>query len=360
MNAGGAETFLMKLYRNIDREKYQMDFCVTVKERGVYDDEIEALGGRIYRITSKSDSLVKFRRQLKHVVRDNGYRHVMRVTSTAMGFMDLCVAKRAGAQVCIARSSNSSDGGGLRSRLMHRLGGILYKKYVDVRIAPSDLAAIYTFGKDVYEGGGVSILHNAVDMGTYGYSHEGRQRVRAELGIGEGVRVIGHVGRLTHQKNHMFLLDVFKRIVESEPESVLMLVGKGELESLIRDRVTALGIEKNVIFTGVRSDVPSLMSAMDVFVFPSFYEGMPNTVIEAQATGLACVVADTITREANITGLVEYLPLGDADMWARTALGKQTDVRETPRDAFERNGYDIGAVARQFEGLVFGNEDVND
>lgn len=358
MNAGGAETFLMKLYRCIDREKYQMDFCVTVEERGIYDDEIEALGGNIYRIASKSESLVKFRRQLSDVVSQNGYEYVLRITSSAMGFMDLCVAKKAGARVCVARSSNSSDGGSFKSRLAHRLGGILYKKYVDVRIAPSDLAAIYTFGKDVYGNGGVSILHNAVDTDIYGYCPEERERIRTEFGISERTRVIGHVGRFAPQKNHMFLLDIFEKILEREPESVLILVGKGELEDQVRERIKANKIGDKVIFTGVRSDVPSLMSAMDVFIFPSLYEGMPNTVIEAQATGLECIVADTITREANITSLVQYLPLGDANQWADTALSVQTANRETPREAFVRSGYDIHAVAQQFAELVFGCEDV--
>ena len=132
-----------------------------------------------------------------------------------------------------------------------------------------------------------------------------------------------------------------------------MLVGGGELESAIKQKASKLGISDKIIFTGVRPDVPALLSAMDVFVFPSLYEGMPNTVIEAQATGLPCLIADTITREADITGLVHYLPLGDADAWAHLVADLPQVKRETPMQKFKENGYDIETVAEQFVKLIF-------
>ena len=132
-----------------------------------------------------------------------------------------------------------------------------------------------------------------------------------------------------------------------------MLVGGGELESAIKQKASELGISDKIIFTGVRSDVPALLSAMDVFVFPSLYEGMPNTVIEAQATGLPCLISDTITREADITGLVRYLPLGDAGVWANYIDQLPQLIRETPIQKFKENGYDIETVAEQFVKLIF-------
>ena len=133
-----------------------------------------------------------------------------------------------------------------------------------------------------------------------------------------------------------------------------MLVGNGILEQQIKDKIKALNIEDKVIFTGVRSDIPQLLSAMDVFVFPSFYEGMPNTVIEAQATGLPCVIADTITKEADITGLVKYLPLtDDAEKWAGIALSSIKSTRIDTKENFVKNGYDIESVTKKFTQLVF-------
>ena len=353
MNAGGAETFLMKIYRQIDRTKYQMDFCINMSEKCFYEEEILSLGGKIYRIPAKSVSLRDFEKQLYNVVNANGYKYVLRVTSSAFGFMDLKIAHKAGAEICAVRSSNSSDGGSFKSKIAHRLGRALYGKYVNVKLAPSDLAAVYTFGKKAYESGAVNILHNAIDIDQYGFNADTRCRIRSEFGLSDDTTVIGHVGRFMTQKNHAFLLEVFSEHLKISGKSILMLVGGGELESAIKQKASELGISDKIIFTGVRSDVPALLSAMDVFVFPSLYEGMPNTVIEAQATGLPCLIADTITREADITGLVHYLPLGDAGVWANYIDQLPQLIRETPIQKFKENCYDIETVTEQFVNLIF-------
>ena len=353
MNAGGAETFLMKVYRSIDRTKYQMDFCINTKEKCFYEDEILEMGGKIYRIPSKSENLKIFKRELYNIVKSNEYNYVLRITSSTMGFMDLMIAKKAGTQVCSARSSNASDGGSWKSRIAHAIGRLLYRKYVDVAIAPSDLAAIYTFGKKEYKTGKVDILHNAVDLGVFSYSVNARDTVREEFGISKDQLVIGHIGRFSEQKNHRFLIKVFSEISKKRDDAVLLLIGKGELQDEIERQASDYGISDKVIFAGVRSDIPSVLSAMDIFVMPSFYEGMPNTVIEAQATGLPCVIADTITKQANITDLVVYLPLGNSTEWADAVLGATTHERADTKVMFIRNKYDIDSVAEKFVGLIF-------
>ncbi len=353
MNAGGAETYLMKLYRTLDRSRYQMDFCINVTEKCFYEDEILNLGGKIHRIPAKSENLKAFRRQLRQLVAREGYTHVLRITSSAMGFMDLKIARQGGARVCIARSSNSSDGGSWKSLAAHRLGRLLYGRYVDVKIAPSDLAARYTFGEKAYRSQQVAIVHNGVDVDFFRYDPQARMQIRQELGIPAQAKLLGHIGRFMAQKNHLFLVDVFAACHRQDPDARLLLVGAGELENQVREKIRQLGLEDRVIFTGVRSDVPALLSAMDVFVFPSLYEGMPNTVIEAQANGLPCLIADTITAEADITGLVSYLPLTEGpEVWARK-IASTDGVRQDQKAAFERNRYDIGSVAADFVSLVF-------
>ncbi len=355
MNAGGAETFLMKLYRKIDRTKYQMDFCINAKEKCFYEDEILSLGGKLYRIPSKSENRKQFKKELENIIKNNGYKYVLRITSNAMGFMDLKIAKKAGAKICSVRSSNSSDGNGLFYRVVHKLGKILYKKYVDVKFAPSDLAAKYTFGEKAYKNGKVSILHNGIDLTIHKYIQTAGEEIRREFDISSEYKIVGHVGRFMEQKNHKFLLDVFAEIKRKSEKAKLLLVGDGVLKVQIEQRAKELGIIQDVIFAGVRSDVPKLMSAMDVFVFPSFFEGMPNTVIEAQATGLPCLIADTITKEANITGLVEYLPLtSTAEKWADVAISKISNERKNTYEQFISNGYDIESVVDKFVKLVFG------
>lgn len=353
MNAGGAETFLMKIYRNIDRTKYQMDFCINVREKCFYEDEINSLGGIIHRIPSKSENLKEFKRQLTYVIKNNKYDYVLRITSSAMGFMDLKIAKKAGARVCCARSSNSSDGGSLKSLVVHRLGQLFYHKYIDVAIAPSDLAAQYTFGKKAFECGNVKILHNAIDLNVYRYDFEKRNKIRQEFKIDENVTVIGHVGRFDNQKNHKFLAEIFNELLKKRNNAVLMLVGKGTLESEIKQQVANYGISDKVIFTGVRSDVPDILSSMDVFVMPSFYEGMPNTVIEAQATGLPCVIADTITRGADITGLVKYHSLDNPQQWVHEILNVSESERIETAEMFISKKYDIQSVTEEFIESVF-------
>lgn len=352
MNAGGAETFLMKIYRHLDKSQYQMDFCINVAEKCFYEDEINAMGGRIYRIPPKSENTQEFIRRLTDIVKKNNYEYVMRITSSAMGFMDLKIAHDAGARVCAARSSNSSDGKGIKPFIAHRMGRFLYNKYVNVKIAPSDLAAKYTFGNSAYKKGNVSILHNGVDIDFFSFSEEKRERIRNELNISDKF-VVGHIGRFSKQKNHSFLLKVFAEIAKERDDAVLLLVGKGELEEEIKAEAAALGIYEKVIFAGVRTDIPDILSAMDTFLFPSFYEGMPNTVIEAQACGLRCTVSDTITREANITGGVDYLSLDlNAKSWAESVLSLPTS-RLDSKNSFIENKYDIDSVVKDFVRIIF-------
>lgn len=355
MDSGGAETFLMKIYRQLDKSKYQMDFCINVPEKCYYEDEITDLGGRIYRIPSKSENRKEFARQLTQLVKSEQYAYILRLTCNGMGLMDVQIAKKAGATRCAVRSTNSRTDAGWKGELLHCLGKMLFGRYVDVKFAPSDLAAIYTFGKKAYDAGEATILHNAVDLGVFRYDPEGREAVRREFDIPGDALLVGHVGRLMTQKNHGYLLQIFSEIQKKRPESKLLLVGKGELEAQLRGQVEQMGLSQAVIFAGVRSDIPQMLSAMDVFVFPSLYEGMPNTVIEAQATGLPCVIADTITREADITGLVQYLPLDKTPgQWAETALAAAAQPRKNTQADFVENKYDIQSVTQQFVQLCFG------
>ena len=354
MNSGGAETFLMKLYRKFDLTKYQMDFCINTKDDCFYSKEIKELGGRIFYIPPKSAGVSEFKKNLSQLIKNEEYKYVLRITSNAAGFMDLKIAKNAGAEICSARSSNSSDGSSLTINGIHYLSRFLYGKYVDVKFAPSDLAAEYTFGKKAVNNGKVSMLHNAVDLSVYKYYPDDRERLREEFGF-ENDLVIGHIGRFMEQKNHSFLLDVFYEIKKKNENAKLLLVGgNGDLEEFVHQKVIDLELEKSVIFTGIRSDIPQLLSAMDVFVMPSLFEGMPNTVVEAQATGLPCVIADTITREANITGLVEYLPLKDPQIWSRKVLDAVAEQRADTKKIFLDKQYDIESTVEKFIKLVFG------
>lgn len=354
MNTGGAETFLMKQYRKLDREKYQMDFCVNVTERAAYDDEIESLGGRIYRIPSKSENFRESLKALERIVTENGYESVLCSSVKPGTALELVAARKGGAKRLIYRSSNSSVDGGFKQKLLHSTLGQLAKTVPTVKIAPSVLAAEYCFGKNCVSKGKAHILYNGIDTQVYHYTDELRARTRAELALEKEFAVI-HVGRFSTAKNHSFLLDCFKEILTLKPDALLFLAGIGELEEKVRCKAQELDISDKVVFLGMRRDIPALLAAADVFVFPSLYEGMPNTVIEAQALSLPCVIADTITPEADITGLVRYLPLGDAGLWAKAAVeAAEKSSRHDMTEIIKAKKYDSDSTAREFVRYCFG------
>lgn len=358
MDAGGAETFLMKMYRQLDRTCNQMDFVVSGDGRGYYEDEIERLGGRVFRITRKTKDFSAYRRELFDAVREDGCPVVLRIGSNAFSAIDLWIAKRAGARRLALRSSNASDGKAGLGMLLQRALRRPLTSVADVKIAPSDLAAAYAFGPKAVSNGEVHYLHNALDLNAYTFSPENRSATRSELGIEADALVVGHVGRFAPQKNHGFLIEVFAELVKAHPDARLVLVGRGELEGEVRGKAEAFGVLDSIVFTGVRPDVPALLSAFDALALPSLYEGMPNVVIEAQAAGLACVVSDTVTRQADVTGLVEYLPIDDTTAWAKALESAATVERLDTRMAMTAAGYDISSEAKKFVELVFGDASI--
>ena len=354
MEAGGAETFLMKQYRKLDREKFQMDFCVNVQKRCFYDDEIEALGGKIYRIPTKSEDFKGSLKALENIVRENGYESVLCSSVKPGTALELLAAKKGGAKRLIYRSSNTSVDGGAKQKILHSTLGRLARYVPNVKIAPSKEAAEYCFGKNCLKNGKADILYNGVDMSVYHYSDEKRQEMREKLGLKNELAVF-HVGRFATAKNHGFLLEVFAEILKLKPNSRLFLAGGGELEENIICKAKELDIIERVELLGIRKDVPDLLCAADVFVFPSFYEGMPNTVIEAQALSVPCVISDRITPDADITGRVKYLPLGDASLWANTAVEySEKFERRDMTDVFRAQKYDSDSTAKEFVKYCFG------
>ncbi len=350
LDAGGAETFLMKLYRTLSPEEYQFDFIVSV-EGGCYTQEVLDRGGRIYAIPQRTKDFPGAFRGIYDAVKENKYDIVLKLAENSLAVTDLVAARLGGAKTLALRSCNAPTGMSLAGRSVHVLLRPLLNAMTTVKLAPSDLAAEFMFGKHGARKHAY-LLHNGVDLNIFRYDVEGRQRIRDEFSLADKL-VVGHIGRFHRQKNHSFLLEVFAKIRTQRKDAVLMLVGTGDLETQLRQRIRELGLEDAVIFTGQRFDIPQLLSAMDVFVFPSFHEGMPNTVIEAQATGLPCVIADTITREADITGLVRYLSLEQSpEYWAQTALSVLTEERADTAPDFLEHGYDIAGVAKELLRLL--------
>ena len=357
MNAGGAETFLMKIYRGLDKEKYQMDFCVNSNEN-FYAEEIKKLGGKIYVIPLKSKNPIKFFKAMKKVVNENKYEYVLRISCHSLSVIDLLAAKSGGAKHLIMRSSNASSGCRAKE-FLHKTFQFLPKSIPDIKLAPSKLAAEYTFGKKQVENGQVTILNNGLDIKLFKFNNEIREKYRKELNI-EDKFVIGHVGRFNEQKNHNFLIQIFNEIKKKQDNAILLLIGQGELENKVKQQVHEYGLDDSVVFLGVRKDIPNLLFSMDLFLFPSFFEGMPNTVIEAQTTGLPCLISDSITAEAEVTKLVHFESLNkSADEWAEALLNiskeKVFSNRECAAEKMKEKGYDINDCIKKFEEVIFNN-----
>jgi len=351
LNTGGAETFLMKLYRGLDKSQYQMDFVVNAE--GFYDKEVKELGGKIYQIPLRTKHPWKSFWALKKIVKSNKYDSVIKLGNTPLSVTDLIAAKLGGAKIRAMRSCNALTNLSFKQKMLDSFLRPILNSVANVKIAPSDLAAIYTFGKKQFEKGNVHILNNGVDLDVYRYDEEARKKIRSEFSLEDNI-LIGHIGRFSKQKNHKFLLPVFSEIKKKRANAKLMLVGTGELETEIRNQAEDLGILDDIIFTGVRSDIPALLSSMDVFVLPSLYEGMPNTLIEAQATGLPCVVSRTITKTANITGLVDYESLDDSvRIWCERILKSVQYPRKDTEIDFLNAKYDILSIREKFVALMF-------
>lgn len=349
LNRGGAETLAMNIYRNIDRTRIQFDFVVHTDEECDYYDEVKELGGRIFRFPRynvKNHS--KYKKCWKDFFEQHSEYKVIHAHNTGAASVFLPIAKKYGLYT-IAHSHIAKSQSGLRQKMVD-LYRLPLKNISDYMFACSDIAGQWMFGKKIAERSNYAVLTNGVDVEKFLYDSEKRKSTRAEFGISEDF-VIGNVARFHRQKNHAFLMKIFSELKKLVPNSKLMLVGTGKLENELRKQADELGISKDVIFTGVREDIADILSAMDVFVMPSFREGLPVSLVEAQAAGIKIVASDTISKEICFTDLVTMLPLAQsAKEWAceiaKYAVGY---IREDKTEEIRRAGYDIKTTAKRLE-----------
>lgn len=341
MGRGGLETMIMNYYRHIDRDKVQFDFLVHRDFKADYDDEIESLGGRIFRVPRLVPWSRNYIKSLEGFFLSHPEYKIVHVHQDCLSSVILKVAKKCGVPVRIAHSHSSNQDKNLKYLIK-----LFYKKSISTYATH-----LFACGKDagdwMFGGADYRIINNAIDSGAYSYNPEKRARVRNDLGISDDAFVIAHVGRFNAVKNHTFLLDVFDKISKQNDKAVLLLVGDGILRSEMENKVEALELADKVIFTGVRSDVQELMQAMDCFVFPSLYEGLPVTLVEAQAAGLPCIVSDGVPEECAITDLVKHVSLSQSvEMWANEIFNTISASRQDTRQQIANAGFDIQANAQ--------------
>lgn len=348
MNRGGAETLIMNLYRNIDREKIQFDFLTC--KTGTFDAEIMTLGGRIHQIPYVTEvGHRNYINKLRQFFQENpAYKIVHSHMDKMSGFV-LKVAKHANVPTRIAHSHNTESEGNLPVKAYKWYAGRHINSSATHHYACSHQASKWLFGAKSSE---AFILKNGIQLDTFKFNPEDRHETRANLQIEESALVLGHVGRFTQQKNHLFLLDIFYGVNKAWPNSVFILVGDGPLHSKIKEKIKQLNLENKVYMLGIREDIHHLLNAFDIFVFPSIHEGLPVTLIEAQGAGLPCVISNTITKEVDMgLGLVDYLPITLSKTWIKhiTQLAMNKPLRKTRQNALAQKGYDIKKTARKME-----------
>lgn len=320
MHRGGIESYMMNYYRHIDRTKVQIDFIVHGNEKGVYDDEIEELGGKIYHVPVKSKDYIGNIRKLKLIFKSGKYK-IVHSHMDAMSMVVLKIAKQCGIPIRIAHSHNTQHLTNNKLKfILNEYARKNVSKYATHLFACSEAAGKWLFGKNNIDEGNVEIINNAIEMDKFKFNNDKRIKIRKELNLKDEF-VIGHIGRFDYQKNHIFLLEIFKDTLKYIPNAKLILIGDGHLRSTIEDKIIKLDIKENVIMLGTRPDISDITNAFDIFLLPSLFEGLPVVAIESQANGLPCLFSDDITKEVDFTKMSYFIPRNEnLKLWSHTIL----------------------------------------
>ena len=359
MDTGGVETWLMHVLRRIDRERVRFDFLTHTAKPCFYDEEIRKLGCRIIPCLRPSRPW-QYARNFLRIMKDNGPYDVVHSHVHHFSGFPLMLAHYAGVPIRIAHCHSDTS---LRERQIDFFrGGYLWiakeliRRYATTGLACSGVAANIFFGKNWQKDFRWQVLYCGIGLEPFASTVD-RDEVHRELGIPPTAFVLGHVGRFTEAKNHEYLIDIFAEVVRRVPKAYLLLVGDGPLRQVMTEKVQRMELTDKVILTGMRLDVPRLMmGAMDVFVFPSRWEGLPLVLVEAQAAGLHCVHSDNITEEVNVLpALMHRRSLAESvGMWADNVLelmGEQSDFKRQAMNAIGNSGFDIATCGHRLNNI---------
>lgn len=348
---GGIESFLFNLYNQIDRDKVQFDF-VTRAEKPAMASELEKLGARIYKVPSYHNP-IEYMKKLDSII-ENGYDVVHIHKNSAAIVLPFIVAHRHPNVRVFAHSHNTSPSIGGATQVLHLINkGVLWK-CSDEHFACSQVAGEWMYGANR----NYTVLKNGINTSNYRYEDKRRLIKRKELGIEESTFVIGNVGRFTEQKNHKRLVQIFEEILRTHDDSILMLIGDGEQRKMVEGYCKERNLIEHVRFLGIRKDIADLMMAMDAFMMPSIYEGLPIVAIEAQSAGLPLYLSDTISKETNITNSVQWFSLEEDNksIADKICIEQRTAQRRVEQNTKVRAaGFDMKETAdylcRKYQGL---------
>lgn len=358
MNRGGLETMLMNYYRHIDRSRIQFDFMVHRQDRGAYDDEIKSLGGRIFRVHPIHPKyFVAYIKELDKFFRMHKEYKIVHSHLDVLSTFVLRLARKNNVPVRISHSHSTSFADiGIRKHFK-----LYSKKHLNNEcthfFACSKAAGRFQFGNDIVDSGRLTIMRNAIDTDRFKFNVAARNRICTELNLGDKF-VIGHVGRFAYEKNHEFIVDVFNEVAKTERDAYLLLVGDGELRDAIENKVAGMGLSDKVMFVGSVPNVNDYLSAMDVFLFPSRFEGLGIVCIEAQASDLPVIASTMVPRDVSLTRNVKFLELdAPLDQWANAVSNCKNINRTNDSNVTVAKAYGIENSARLLKNFY---EDVLD
>ena len=346
MHRAGLETMLMNYYRHMDKERIQFDFLTHRPERDDYDDEIESMGGKVYYAPRLyPQNYPAYFKYMDNFFKEHPEYKIMHSHIDAMSYLPLKAAKKAGVPIRIAHSHNTSIDKDFKLPLK------LYYKSRITSVSNYFYACGEEAGKFLFPGKEYVVIPNAIETDKFRYDEITRDKKRKELGIKDEM-VFGHVGRISYQKNHKFLIEIFYEIVKKNQNSIVLLVGVGEKEEEVRRQVSELGLEKKVRFLGNRADVFELYQAMDAFMLPSFFEGIPVVGVEAQYAGLPCFFSDKVPSEVAFNGKCSFWSLNlSAKEWSENILNSMKNVAARADMNIVDERYDISKSYAVLENL---------
>lgn len=335
MHRAGLETMLMNYYRHIDKNKVQFDFLTHRPEKDDYDDEILSMGGKVYYAPRLyPQNYVAYFSYMKHFFYEHPEYKIIHSHIDSMSYLPLKAAMKSGVPIRIAHSHNTSIDRDFKYFLK-----MYYRKKI-TGVATDYLACGEEAGRFLFKNNPFMVVPNAIDKKDFVYNETVRLKKRKELGVNDEI-VYGHIGRISYQKNHKMLVEVFAEIVKINPKSILLIIGVGEKENEIRKLVHDKGLGSKVKFLGKRTDVSSLYQAMDAFVMPSYFEGVPVVGVEAQFSKLPCFFSDRVPVEVSFCKDTYFISLEDSAYdWAKFITDKLNVLKRAENEIMD-NKYDI-------------------
>lgn len=353
--AGGIESVIMNYYRNIDREKVQFDFVIDGYEKSLLDDEINLLGGKVYKVEPYKKNIFKYVYQIYKIVKNNNYK-IVHSNMNTLSVFSLFAAWLGGAKIRVIHNhSTAIKNEKIRSLIKYLLRPFA-PAFANRYVACSKFAGEWMFGKKAIEQGNIRIINNAIDLDKFSYNEKTRKKMRSEFNIKEDTLVIGHVGRFVHQKNHDFLIELFKEVNRINKNCILVCVGDGPLKQNIEEKVKKYKIDKNVKFLGIRKNVNELYNMMDLFLLPSWYEGLPVVSIEVQANGLKAIISDKVSLECKVMDNIEFLSLTKRDLWIKNIINTKISTVDRGNNALEKlskSGFNIKENSKILEQDIY-------